>query len=247
MSRVNALLLLVLAACSGPRQVAVQLVIPDLSGVETPLPGTEVTALPFDRDSVLTALEAKSAVGRPHTRALDSLFQAFRIPFLAFARSAWRIEQLSRLRDSLAGRLPSSGAETPGVHELQSRIRSLDDSLRQLAPELERARQQLSAARDTLWPRIEQLQGEVRRWEHSTYAGYDTIVRGMVRDRLRMGLTDTTDASGWASLTLSPGRWWIYARALDAQDPNASWSWNLPVSADTIRLTPATGRHLPRY
>lgn len=224
-----------------------QLVIPDLSGVETPLPGAEVTALPFDRDSVLTALEAKASVGRPHTRALDSLFQAFRIPFLAFARSAWRVEQASRLRDSLAARLPSSGADTPGAGELQSRIRRLDDSLHRLGPELESTRRQLSAARDTLWPRIEQLEGEVRRWEHSTYAGYDTIVRAMVRDRLRMGLTDTTDATGWASLTLSPGRWWIYARALDAQDPNATWYWNLPVAADTLRLTPATGRLLPRY
>jgi hypothetical protein len=87
----------------------------------------------------------------------------------------------------------------------------------------------------------------VRRWEHSTYAGYDTIVRGFARDRLRMGIADTTGATGWASLALNNGRWWIYARSPDPQDPNFQWYWNVPASGDTLRLRPANGRHLPRY
>ena len=223
-----------------------QLAVPDLNGVETPLPGVEVTALPFDRDSLLAVLEQRAPTGRPHTQALDSLFQAFQTPFLAFARAAWQVEQLQRQRDSLAARR-AAGPGSPGTRELELGIRRVEDSLRRLGPLLEGTRASLNAARDTLWPRIEQLEADVRRWEHTTYAGYDTLVRGMIRDRLRMGLSDTTDATGWASLTLSPGRWWLYARALDAQDPNRQWTWNVPVTADTIRLTPASGRHLSRY
>jgi hypothetical protein len=247
MARVTTLaFFLFLAACGSPRRVTVQLVVPDLSGVETPLPGAEITALPFDRDSLLAVLESRAATGRPHTRALDSLFQAFQTPFLAFARAAWQVEQLERRRDSLAARRAGAPG-SPGGRELELTLHRLEDSLRRLTPLLERTRTSLNAARDTLWPRIEQLEADVRRWEHTTYAGYDTMVRGMIRDRLRMGLSDTTDATGWAALKLSPGRWWIFARALDAEDPNKQWYWNVPVTSDTLRLSPASGRHLSRY
>jgi hypothetical protein len=247
MSRVATLALLFLLGCDGPRQLAVQVLVPDLRGVATPLPGVEVAALPYDRDSVLRALESRAPTGRPHTRELDSLFQAFREPFLAFARAAWDVEQARRLRDSLAARRGAASPGTPGARELDLMLQHAEDSLRRLTPRLEGARSALSAARDTLWPRIEQLQAEVRRWELSAYAGYDTIVRGFARDRLKLGIADTTDTGGWASLSLNSGRWWIYARSPDPRDPNAQWYWNVPATGDTLRLNPATGRHLPRY
>ena len=224
-----------------------QVLVPDLNGVETPLPGVEVAALPYDRDSVLITLEHRAATGRPHTRELDSLFQAFRDPFLRFSRAAWQVEQAGRWQRELTAKRAAAAQDSPGARELTLQLRRADDSLRRLTPLLERTRAALSAARDTLWPRIEQLRADVRRWEHSTYAGYDTIGRGFARDRLRIGVADTTGALGWAKLELSGGRWWIYARSPDPQDPNAQWYWNVPASADTIRLRPATGRHLPRY
>ncbi len=221
--------------------------MPDLSGVETPLPGIEVAALPYDRDSVLAALEQRAPTGRPNTQQLDSLFQAFREPFLRFSRAAWHVEQAQRRRDTLAARRDVAAPGTPGRRELELALQRADDSLRRLKPLLEQTRSLLATARDTLWPRIERLRRDVRRWEHSTYAGYDTIVRGVVQNRLRMGFADTTDATGWARLELSGTRWWIYARSPDPQDPNAQWYWNVPATADTLRLRPATGRHLPRY
>jgi hypothetical protein len=245
MSRVTALALLALLGCGGPQVVAVQLLVPDLNGTETPLPGIEIAALPYDRDSVLAALEHRAPTGRPHTQELDSLFQAFRAPFLAFSRVAWRVEQLSRRRDSL--RLVQSPGGAPGALELTRWLDQVSDSLRRLAPDLTRTRSILDRARDTLWPRIARLQSEVRGWEHSAYSGYDTIVRGFARDRLRLGVADTTDANGWAKLQLSAGRWWIYARSPDPQDPNAQWYWNVPAGGDTLRLDPRTARHLPRY
>lgn len=206
-----------------------------------------MAALPYDRDSLLRALESRAPTERPHTRELDSLFQAFREPFLAFARAAWEVEQTRRLRDSLAARRASSTAGTPGAGELALMLQHAEDSLRRLLPRLESARSALGAARDTLWPRIERLQGDVRRWEHSAYAGYDTIVRRFARDRLKLGFADTTDAAGWVSLPLTAGRWWIYARSPDPRDPNGQWYWNVLATDDTLRLNPATGRHLARY
>lgn len=220
--------------------------VPDLAGRETPLPGVVVTAVPYDRDSILAALEQRAAEPRPHTRPLDSLFQAFRAPFLAFAETAWNAEQTRRRRDSLARQralAPSRAAEG----ELAAQLRVVEDSLRRLQAELDRRRAILSVARDTLWPRIERLRADVERWERTTFAGFDSIVRRVTRGRFGDGLADTTDHAGWVTLVLPPGRWWVSTRSPDPQDPNAQWYWNLPVTRDTLRLTRATARHLPRY
>ncbi|MGH7560402.1 MAG: hypothetical protein ACRENB_05210 [Gemmatimonadales bacterium] len=232
MFRAVPLLLLLLAGCSNRRDVAVEVRIPDPDGIATPIPGTLVVALPYDRDSILRALESRAGGPRPHTSTLDSLFQAFRGPFDTFARLAWRAERLRARRDS-TGNAAARAA--------------LDDSLAQLEPELERARTELDRARQAYWPRIEKLRLEVRRWETTAYAGYDTIVRSLARDRLREGVADTTDALGRAALRLGPGSWWIHARSPDPADPNAEWYWNLPVTRDTVLLTPQTGERRPRY
>lgn len=248
MSRVVPLaFLLVVAACGERRQVTVQVLVPDLAGAETPIAGVVVAALPYDRDSVIAAMERRVSAGRPHTRTLDSLFQAFHGPFLNFSRIAWHIEQLARRRDSLARSLQSAAPDSPAARELSSRLAALDDSLRTGTPLRERARSELAAARDTLWPRIESLRVEARRWQNSTFEGYDTAARSLARSRMRTLTADTTSATGWATLRIAPGDWWIYARSPDPQDPNFEWYWNVRVTADTVRLSPTTGRHIPRY
>jgi hypothetical protein len=247
MSRVAPLVLLLLAACNGPRRVAVQVLVPDLAGIDTPIPGAVIAALPYDRDSIIASMERRAATKRPNTDILDSLFQAFHDPFLAFSRAAWRVEQTGRRRDSVARARASAPAGSPAGKELDARLRALDDSLEALGPALERARTALSAARDTLWPRIEQLRAAAKAWEASTYAGYDTLVRSQTTDKMQTPSADTTGAAGWATLRLLPGAWWIHARSPDPQDPNFQWYWNVPLTGDTVRLNPASGRRLPRY
>jgi hypothetical protein len=228
-------LLVIVASCSGPgREITVEVRIPDPNGILTPIPGMLVVALPYDRDSILQALESRAPEARPHTQALDSLFQTFQQPFAVYARLAWREDRLRRTSDSLA----SAGADTA----------AFADSLARLAPELERARKLLDSARRNTWDRIEALRADVRRWEQATYTGYDTMVLTLARDRMREGVADTTDAFGRAVFALDKSTWWIYARSPDPADPNAEWYWNLPVrDADTVLLSPATGRRRPRY
>ena len=247
MSRVVPLTLLVFAAaCRHGRTVTVQVLVPDLAGVATPIAGVVVAAVPYDRDSLIAAMEARVSAGRPHTQTLDSLFQAFHGPFLAFSRAAWDVERVTRARDSVAVARRST-ASGSALAELDARLAQLDDSLRRLAPALERTRTELSAARDTLWPRIERLRVEARQWQLSTFDGYDTAARSLARSRMRTVSADTTDATGWATMVVASGPWWITARSPDPQDPNYEWYWNVPVDTDTVRLSPATGRHLPRY
>ena len=235
------------AACGDRRRVTVQVLVPDLAGAETPIAGVVVAAIPYDRDSVIAAMEARATGERPHTRILDSLFQAFHDPFLAFSRAAWEVERTTRSRDSAAQALAAATPGSPAAAELSARLQTLDGSLRELAPLQERTRATLSAARDTLWPRIEQLRIGARQWQQITFDGYDTAARALARRLMRTLSADTTDAAGWATLRLAKGPWWITVRSPDPQDPNYEWYWNVRVDADTLRLRPSTGRHLPRY
>ena len=94
---------------------------------------------------------------------------------------------------------------------------------------------------------MESLRAEVRGWPQSTYAGFDTFTHSQTTEKMRMITRDTTSAAGWATLIIRKGTWWIHARSPDPQDPNFEWYWNVPLVGDTIRLSPATGRHRPRY
>src|ERR1043165_1988154 len=141
MLRVVPLVLLILAGCGGgPRRVAVQIRVPDLEGADTPLAGAVLVALPYDRDRVLPARERRAGTARPNTAALDSLFHAFRGPFLAFARTAWRLERVTGARDSLMRRQAAATPGSPAAAEIQARLRVLDDSLARLPALVEQAR-----------------------------------------------------------------------------------------------------------
>lgn len=227
------LAVLVLAAC-GQDKVTVQVLIPNERGVETPVAGARLAFLPYDRDSVLGALDNLAASPRPDTSRLDSLFQAFRVPFGRYLSVAADHERVSRARDSLteAGANPES-------------LQSLTDSLERLAPLLAAARRDLDAVR-ALMPAADSLRLQVAAWEDGAYAGYDSVTRALVRQSHRAAVNDSTGPAGWKTVELKKGRWWLYVRAININDPNAQWYWNVPVIGDTIILSPANGRSRPR-
>jgi hypothetical protein len=219
-------------ACERPRDVAVRVSIPGPDSVETPVTGVGVIALPYDRDSVLRQLEARALTPRPDTAPLESLFAAFRGPFTAYSAVTLR---LGKLRDSVAG---AKG----GPDSLR-----LADSIRATEARAEHARVQLDRARREFVGRSDSLRRRMRQWEDSTYQGWDSVVQGLARRSGRTAVTDTTGSQGWAHLKLAPGRWWVYARSWDAEDPNAEWYWNTPVTEDTLLLSSRTARRQLRY
>jgi hypothetical protein len=244
---VAGLVIAALAGCEKERSVAVRVSIPDADAVETPAAGVGVIALPYNRDSVLASLEARARTPRPHTAALDSLFARFRDPFTAYTRVSY---VASELRDSLARLqqvLDTLPRDSPQHGSLSARIRQMSDSLTAVVSRAERAGKALGRARANFVSRSESLRAAVRQWEDSTYRGYDSIVGNLTNSRGREAATDTTGETGWAHFTLSPGRWWLYARAWDTGDPNAEWYWNVPVEDDTLLLSSRTGRRRPRY
>lgn len=184
---------------------------------------------------MLTALDAIAATPRPDTRRLDSLFAAFRAPFGRYLSLAADHERVERVRDSLveAGAPPGS-------------FQALTDSLDRLAPLLASARGNLDRVRG-LMPVADSLRLVVAAWEDSAYASYDSVTRALVRQSYRQVVNDSTGPAGWQTVKLKKGTWWLYVRAINVNDPNAQWYWNVPVTGDTIILSPANGRSRPRF
>lgn len=225
--------------------VHVRASVPDLDGGESPVRDLALVALPYDRDSVLTALEAAAATPRPHTRALDSLFRIWREPFARYARASHRV---ARFRDSLAGltrRLDSLPRNAPAYQTLYHQFAELTDSLAAARRRGEPARQELDRLRGKVLPRIDSLRRDVTAWENSTFRDYESSVKTLAGTRELWA--DTTGADGRVSLRLPAGRWWIYAWAWDEGDPYSQWYWNVPVAGDSVVLDARTGKRRPRY
>ncbi len=212
---------MILATACRSRTATVRVSIPNLDGVETPVPGLMVSFLPYNRDSIVTALEGKAGP-RPHTRELDSLFRGFRAPFVEYLKANARFEKLR-----------SSGAPA--------------DSVTGASEAMATARTALNHAREQLWPAMTTYRAVVHQWEDSVYRDYSLITRSMGERVFANPVADTTDSLGWATITLTNGRWWATARSIDPTDPNGEWYWNAAIVGDTVFLSPQTGRRRPRY
>ena len=205
-----------------------RITLPDMDGIETPASGIPVTAAPYDRDSIVAALERAQGTPRPHTAALDSLFAEFRGPFIEQVR-ARRAE--TAVRDSVErSLLPRSALDAAAARVAQGR------------PALEAARARLAGRGDT-------LRTAIRAWEDSTYRSFDSVAKSLADRARRKLVVDTTDAEGYATIRLpaSAATWWVSAGAWDVTDPNMSWYWNVKADTDTVLLDSRTGRRRPRY
>ena len=155
--------------------MTIKVTLPDMDGVETPASGIPVVALPYNRDSVLATLERAQGTPRPNTAALDSLFGAFRGPFLEHYRAG---QALQAARDSVErGRLPESA--------LAARI-----------ARAERRRAALESVRAAVGPRADSLRTAVRAWEDSTYRSFDSLVKDLA-ERARRQLRIPASRNEW--------------------------------------------------
>lgn len=241
------LAVLAVAGCESEQTVAVRVSIPNADSVETPAAGVGIIALPYDRDSVIASLESRAPTPRPHSAELESLFAQFRGPFSTYTTLSLAVSEVRDSLETLRRSLDANPAGSPERRSLADRVTRLSDSLRSLERRVTRSRVELERARSRFVSRSDTLRAAVRRWEDSTYQGYDSIVERLARVTGREPATDTTNQTGWARFTLPAGRWWLYARSWDPSDPNAEWYWNVPVGDDTVLLSSRTGERRPRY
>lgn len=158
----------------------------------------------------------------------------------------------------LENRAPSPRPSTTGLDSLFQAFREpfnayltasrrlQEDSTAETVAAAERARRDLARVRALVSPRADSLRARIAAWEDTAFAAYDSITASLVR-RGKPAVIDSTRADGWATVTLPGKHWWITVRAINLQDPNTEWYWNVPAAGDTIRLTPQNGRARPRF
>lgn len=215
--------------------------------MDAPLAHLRLVALPYDRDSLLRVLEARSPRPVALTRPMDSLFQLFRGPFTAYAAAAYRIEALERALAEHQRRLDSLPRSSPAYDSLYRAFAAGSDSLTALSRRRDEAQRTLAEYRARVAPRLDLLRQRMSQWEDTTYRSYDSLTKLLGTGIGREPIADSTDATGRLTLRLPPGDWWIYARSWDSWDPNSEWYWNLPVRGKRLTLDRASGRRLPRY
>ena len=225
----------------------IEVVIPGPDSVDAPVARLGLVALPYDRDSIIAALEAKHPRPAAITHQLDSLFQSFRTPFAVYASAAYRVQtveqSLARLRLTLDS-LPRGSAAYDSLYRNFTR---LSDSVATARDRRRDALEELAIARAGLGFRIDSLRQLMSGWEDSTYRGYDSITKALGSGLGSAPIADSTGADGSVTMRLPVGNWWIYARSWDAWDPNSEWYWNIPVTGGRLVLDRGNGRRVPRY
>ena len=158
----------------------------------------------------------------------------------------------------LENRAPSTRPSTTGLDSLFQLFRDpfnayltasrrmREDSTAETAAAAERARQELARVRAQVSPGIDSLRARIAAWEDTAFAAYDSITASLVT-RGRPAVIDSTRSDGWTTVTVPGKGWWITARAINLQDPNTEWYWNVPATGDTVRLSPQNGRARPRF
>lgn len=166
--------------------------------------------------------------------------------------AAMQLVMLPYDRDSVADALAAHARPRPDTMAVAALFDSLRTAYRGTLTGAKSARvkaqAQFERRQEELAPRLDSLRQLQQRWRTEVYGGYDTLTLGLVHRLLRDPFTDTTDAQGIATVQpKSAGSWWVTVSTWDATDPYSDWYWNLPLTGDTLRLTPANAHRRTRF
>ena len=155
-------------------------------------------------------------------------------------------------RDSVADALAAGGPPRPDTlpeaRLLDSLRAAYRATLREAGPEQAAAKARFEHLRTALAPRLDSLRLLQQGWRAAVYGGYDTLTLALTHRLLRDPFADTTDARGIAVVRpKTSGPWWVTVATWDATDPYADRYWNLPLTGDTLRLTPANAGRRTRF
>ena len=224
-----------------------QVLLPGIDGKPASAPGVALIALPYDRDSVIAALEARATSPRPSTALLDSLFARFREAYTGYAAAEAELRALQDSQTVVAKRLDGLDRKSPAYREEYTAFTSVARTRAAAERRRDSADAAKQAARTAFGPAADSVRKALKGWEDSTYQDYERTTERLARGSGVQPVTDTTGEDGHVTLSLKPSRWWIYARSWDVTDPNAEWYWNVPVQGDSLILSPENGRRRPRY
>lgn len=210
-----------------------------------PLGGLAVTALPVDADRILDSLEAAASTPRPRFPELEAAMASYRPkerPVFAQLERAWLAtrDSVERLADSLRG----MNRAAPAYREAYNRLRALYSRLGKLTVERDQAARSLMRNDRELAQRAAAAADSLRRWERAAFAAFPDLLTRAVATSGREPHQLVLDSSGESTVQVQPGRWWLYARLPDSENPFQELYWNTSVT--TNRWVPTVALISPR-
>lgn len=236
------LLAIVLALACRPYETRVSVWAPGPDSLPSPVAHLPVVFLPYDRDSILRALEAK-APPRPHRRELDSLLTLARSPLAGYLTASWRADSVRTAMAALRAVMDTASRNSATYRDAYARFSSLADSLPRFDQARSDAQARLGRSDAAVSARLAAVRADIQRWEDSTYRDYGPITTALTQKLGRAPIHATTDDVGTAVAALARGRWWVYVRAPDVLDPEGEWYWNAPVRGTILRLDRTNAIH----
>lgn len=198
-----------------------------------PLAGLAVTVLPVDADRILHSLEATASTPRPRFPELEAAMAGYRRrerPAFAERDRAWLAtrDSLQQLADSLR----RINRASPAYREGYNRLRALYSRLGKLTLERDQAARSLVQSDRDLAQRAARAADSLRRWERTAFAAFPDLLTRAVAASGREPHQLVLDSSGQVTVTVGPGRWWLYARLPDAENPFQEFYWNVTVTTN---------------
>ena len=227
--------LLAAAAC-GPAQVVVTMQVdqpnPDGEGtVTSPISGTEVTVLPFDRDAVFDSLT--KAFSTPEPPIPQELLDAREE--VAQAQQKWQqaTQRWNTLRDTLQKITETMKQYSRGESRYVALFREFqefDSQLGRVEKSMNDSFKQFTDLQNATIRQSDSIRIQKDNWADEAFAEVDDIFLAKMRASGLEGAVDTTDANGVArnNLKLKPGKYWITARY---ELPYTELYWNVPFEA----------------
>ena len=227
-----------LAACGpGTSRVTVSVQAAGRQGEVAPIPGAELTLLPFDIDSVYTALEEKNAPGPAPTQdTVEARYQEF-----------YRADTALLSADSLvaARQATLEGIQNRASPEYREAFAAYEQALKR--------RDSISAARDSAEARYAPVRESYNRaratWESSAWDGFAQINEKLYAEvsppqdsaGAEVPFTQRTGPDGTFTVHLQPGPWWVAGRVAVPGSAHEVYRWNVPFTVGqeptTVELT----------
>jgi len=226
-----------LAACGNGLTVEV---LTEAGEATQPVGDLEVQLLPFDRDSLFSALAAQSSEPEPQVPAeLQAQFDSVQA-----LQAAWRDAEgrWNEVRDSLrqlSERLNSIDRRSREYRELFDRFGPMEQRERSLNQQRQRTFDGFTTLQQATQTRLDSVRAVLQSWEDIAFADYPDIRDGLLEALGREIVYDTTDAEGRITRSLPGGTWWVHTRVAV---PSGELYWNVPVdpsATDTLRLEPS--------
>lgn len=237
-----------LAACGGG-EVTVRVTGGTEGGEMTPVPDAEVTFVPYDRDSIFSAMAQQA--DEPEPVIPQELRDQFDL--VVEAQQEWRDteQQWSDARDELQrirGRMDGLDERSREYLQLFERFNEVEERVNRLDARRQQLFERFDSLQKATVERADSVRAVLANWEEEAFRGYMDITDSILRAKgIEDVVRDTTGADGHVTVTLPSGEWWVFT--FHNPGPFEELYWNLPVDpaqTDTLVLDRENAEVRPR-